>query len=784
MSVRRLLCVAVLLLAAVAPALGQNGISWTHTYTEVTNNTNFGFNHSTLGAVRQASTMAATNYLTSVLDGRGAVTINWNNSLDIAPSGGYVLASFGAATSSGFTPNGYYFGAPVYERARSGTSYTANPSGSGQVNFHENVPWHYDVAGGGTTLSNGTIDLVSVLIHEVGHGLGFASGVNDHTTGRGGNPGTVTPGTTPDWFNTWDRWLQRGNGAYADNAIFRTDVTNSNYGTVNTARINAFTGGNDQSTTYNSSTQTFTTTVTNNTSTGLYFGGTFAREVFGGAIPVYSPSPFEGGSSLSHVNVSPNVSGGGGGAGPIGLMNPSIHQNSIRRFQAYEIAMLMDMGWNVYNWTSSSGAGNWGDGLNGPLNAPTSYTLTNSKWRTDSGIVLSANASASYNTFNAQGLAPILPVNGETTANNVLNFSNTTTSAYISTNNLPYDVRLSRLTFASSNATGGITISGGSLNFGLNADGTASVLVPKIVQNGSGGVTISSAIQTNTIATQDQIVSGRVVATFQGHTGITVEGTGTGAVTLGGNISGDGGITKNSSSFNLIMSGANTYTGTTTVNAGGLYVNGSLSSTANGVTVTGGTLGGTGTISRAITVNSGGTLEGGTSTTVGTLGVKAATTVNSGGNLRAELGAGTASDKLDMTGGTFALDLKNGSLLALSANGFTRTSTTYTLADLDAATAALLKVNGADVAADTTITTFTSTGGIGGTNTNGVGDIDLVLSGFSLSNGDRFILRRNTAGDLVLSFTPVPEPAGVLLLCGLAGVAAVGWRRWRASRAA
>jgi hypothetical protein len=306
--------------------------------------------------------------------------------------------------------------------------------------------------------------------------------------------------------------------------------------------------------------------------------------------------------------------------------------------------------------------------------------------------------------------------------------------------------------------------------------------VPKIIQNGVAPVTVSSGIQVNTIATQN--VDG---VSFTGHSGVTVEGTGSGQLSLTGVITGSGGITKNSSTFNLVLSGANTYQGTTTVNAGALYVNGTLSGTGNGVTVSGGTLGGTGTISRAVTVNSGGRLEGGTNTTLGTLGVKAATTVNSGGILRAEVSAGGASDKLDMTGGSHTLDLKNGGFVALHANGFTRTTTTtYTLADLD--DSAVLRVNGGDVAANTTITTFTSaganagTGGDGTGNVNSVGNVDFTLTNFTTTNmqaGDTLTLRRNTAGDLVVIFTPVPEPAAVLLVCGLATAGVAAWRRWK-----
>jgi autotransporter-associated beta strand protein len=80
--------------------------------------------------------------------------------------------------------------------------------------------------------------------------------------------------------------------------------------------------------------------------------------------------------------------------------------------------------------------------------------------------------------------------------------------------------------------------------------------------------------------------------------------------TFAGTISGASGTWTKSGSFALTLTGANTYTGATTVNAGTLRVNGSIGTGA--VTVNGsGTLGGTGVINGATTVQSGGVLAPG-----------------------------------------------------------------------------------------------------------------------------------------------------------------------------
>ncbi|MDB5294873.1 MAG: autotransporter [Phycisphaerales bacterium] len=89
------------------------------------------------------------------------------------------------------------------------------------------------------------------------------------------------------------------------------------------------------------------------------------------------------------------------------------------------------------------------------------------------------------------------------------------------------------------------------------------------------------------------------------------------------------------------LSAANTYSGATTVSAGALLVNGSLSANDAAVTVlTGATLGGTGTINRPVAVNAGGTLAAGDGGP-GTLTVASGKTLSllDGSVLAAELAA-------------------------------------------------------------------------------------------------------------------------------------------------
>ena len=81
-------------------------------------------------------------------------------------------------------------------------------------------------------------------------------------------------------------------------------------------------------------------------------------------------------------------------------------------------------------------------------------------------------------------------------------------------------------------------------------------------------------------------------------------------LTYAGAISGAGAMTKEAAG-KLVLTGTNSYTGATTVNAGTLLVNGVIGTSA--VTVTGGTLGGNGLINGPVTIQSAGRLAPGTS---------------------------------------------------------------------------------------------------------------------------------------------------------------------------
>ncbi|MDQ2919857.1 MAG: autotransporter-associated beta strand repeat-containing protein, partial [Verrucomicrobiota bacterium] len=132
-----------------------------------------------------------------------------------------------------------------------------------------------------------------------------------------------------------------------------------------------------------------------------------------------------------------------------------------------------------------------------------------------------------------------------------------------------------------------------------------------------------------------------------------------GVIQVGNNLPNETGSLTKVGTGTLTLSGANTHTGVTTINDGGLLVNGSITSA---VTVNGGLLGGTGTTG-AVTINNGGVLSPGASP--GILHVAGNLTLAMGSTYLVQLNGLTLGSQYDQTSviGTVSL---NGATLSLS----------------------------------------------------------------------------------------------------------------------
>jgi hypothetical protein len=160
---------------------------------------------------------------------------------------------------------------------------------------------------------------------------------------------------------------------------------------------------------------------------------------------------------------------------------------------------------------------------------------------------------------------------------------------------------------------------------------------------------------------------------------------GTGTVTLSltdtdgkldGNVVSAGNVIKSGPGTLTMNGAANAYAGTTNVNAGTLLVDGDVTGSGAVAVNSGGTLGGTGSLAGAVTVHTGGTITGGTMTTVETLTVGGLSF--DGGTYHADL-AGLKSDTI-ATAGVVDLQATAQGVFDLDVSGAgTAQGTIYTL---------------------------------------------------------------------------------------------------------
>jgi PKD repeat protein len=273
----------------------STGIAFTVSYADVASNTGFGFDDQTYGAARRTCVNDILNYLNLVLDETGACDILFETSLNTGASGNGLLASTGTyfPNSQGFT-NGYAFQHITTGVAPSGML----PDIDGTVDFG----WAWYTGTG--TPSNSQLDLASVLVHELTHGLGFMSLSSAQGRSKQG----------PDIYTVWDSYLKTGTGQ----SLF--GGTPPRFLSV----ANALVGLRG----------------------GIVFTGPNARAAYGSNPPVYAPNPFEDGSSLSHWDESISA-----------VMVPALDYGmTIRHYAAVDLAVLQDLGYQTVTPTAPAAA--------------------------------------------------------------------------------------------------------------------------------------------------------------------------------------------------------------------------------------------------------------------------------------------------------------------------------------------------------------------------------------------------------------------------------------------
>ena len=296
--------------------------------------------------------------------------------------------------------------------------------------------------------------------------------------------------------------------------------------------------------------------------------------------------------------------------------------------------------------------------------------------------------------------------------------------------------------------TGGTAIDGGVLQVSSDANLGAA----------SGALSFGDATLGGMLNTTAGFTSARNVTLNAG--GGTIDQSAGGAVTLSGVIGGTGALTKTGAG-DLILTGANAYTGGTAINGGVLRISSdaNLGAAAGGLTLDGGTLNTTTgliTLNRAITLEAGGgtiqadigtTLNGvitgtggltktgsSTLTLTGASTYTGGTTISSGGLTLSGAGVSIVGDVVDnallnLTRGTFTGTISGSGNLNKLAGGIQVLTGANTYTGSTTVVSGTLLING-DQSGATGLTTVNANASLGGGGVIG-GDVSFSGSGGS-----------------------------------------------------
>ena len=305
------LALAAVISSVIAAAPAQAAVMWDFNFTDV----NTGFNDAAEGAARQGALESAASYVSSFLTSYDA-TIYMD--VDGSTSGGGTLAAAGtnftnASFSAGFNERG-----DVMTKILDGDA--ADPGvgiadGTVTWNFTDFI-WEL-----GTDFQANEFDFFSTAVHELLHAIGFSSEIT-----QDGNDGYASsnPGEAGAW-SPFDEFLTSFDGTkIIDPTSFELMQSAWDMASVSN-------DGNG----------------TSGCGAGLLFSGANAVAANGGnAVQIYSPNPWEDGSSGSHLD--DNCYTNPGNVSTYMMEAQTIDGLGVRTISALEEAMMRDIGYTNF----------------------------------------------------------------------------------------------------------------------------------------------------------------------------------------------------------------------------------------------------------------------------------------------------------------------------------------------------------------------------------------------------------------------------------------------------
>lgn len=156
-------------------------------------------------------------------------------------------------------------------------------------------------------------DLVSIVLHEIGHGLGFTS------TAKKAEKDVTADSVFLRGALGWDEKIGSPFDYFIEDGYEQKLMNSDVYENPSRKIFEAFVGNN------------------------LYFGGTLSKAANDGKhVPIFAPRKWDDGSSISHLNEASYL-----GGDPNSLMTPQINMGEVIHSPGLiTLAILGDMGWN------------------------------------------------------------------------------------------------------------------------------------------------------------------------------------------------------------------------------------------------------------------------------------------------------------------------------------------------------------------------------------------------------------------------------------------------------